>query len=72
MTIEELLAVVAGAPCDICGDAAEYVDHCHVSGQKRGFLCPACNSGLGFFRDDPARLAAAIDYLASPPLEVRA
>lgn len=71
LTLEELVAIEAGCPCAVCGDRAEYVDHCHATNRKRGFLCPACNSGLGFFRDDPKRLAAAIAYLAAPPLGER-
>lgn len=53
-------------PCGICGDFYEgdmQLDHCHVTGKVRGSLCRACNTGLGLFRDDPARLASAIDYL---------
>jgi hypothetical protein len=33
----------------------------------RGILCQRCNSALGLFRDDPARLAAAITYLICWP-----
>lgn len=39
------------------------VDHCHESGEFRGLLCRPCNLGLGSFRDNPAALRAAADYL---------
>jgi len=39
------------------------LDHNHQTGQIRGVLCGCCNSGLGFFGDDPNQLRAAAVYL---------
>lgn len=43
------------------------IDHCHVTGNVRGFLCSTCNRGLGFFKDNIEIMKLAIDYLQSPP-----
>lgn len=61
----ELLAEQGGV-CAICGEvpATPSMDHCHKTGKSRGVLCRYCNIGLGWFRDDPNRLAAAMRYLA--------
>lgn len=44
------------------------VDHCHTHGHVRALLCSKCNTGLGSFRDDPALLRAAADYLENHAL----
>jgi Recombination endonuclease VII len=61
---QKLLALQDGR-CGICGEESDKlcVDHCHETGAVRGLLCPRCNSGTGFFRDDPKRTRAATRYL---------
>jgi uncharacterized protein YuzB (UPF0349 family) len=54
----------AATHCAACGQASRLVvDHDHVTGDARGFICPACNTALGHVRDDPAHLMALIHYL---------
>lgn len=73
MTIEDYQArlLAQGGACLICtrtpsadGHVRLVVDHDHATGRVRGLLCNNCNSGLGYFRDDPNALASAIRYLA--------
>ena len=66
-----------GHACKICrkmepgGKGRWHIDHDHdcCPGKKscgkcvRGLLCYSCNVGLGYFNDNPATLAAAIEYL---------
>lgn len=55
--------------CEICGTHEDnlakrlHVDHCHTTGEFRGFLCWRCNGGIGFLQDDIEVLRQAIKYL---------
>jgi len=77
LTVAELEAMIQaqGNRCSICnnspipgtGPATKrlHIDHDHVTGENRALLCLNCNRGLGYFKDDPALLRAAADYLDS-------
>lgn len=58
--VRQLLTIVA---CEICGNPATDIDHCHTSGKVRGRLCTNCNNGLGRFLDSEVLLRKAADYL---------
>jgi hypothetical protein len=61
---DSMLADQANA-CAVCGEdlVVPCVDHCHSTGKVRKILCPACNKGLGMFRDNPETLAKAAQYV---------
>jgi len=44
-------------------DNTAELDHSHVTGFVRGFLCRVCNVGIGYLSDDPKLLRAAAQYL---------
>jgi hypothetical protein len=80
----QMLAAQGGG-CAICGAKPRkgqplHVDHdhacCSAEGATcglcvRGLLCSLCNTGLGAFRDDRARLTAAIRYLGGDQVKIR-
>jgi hypothetical protein len=53
--------------CDLCGKPpgkhALHLDHDHITGEFRGWLCHNCNTGIGKLRDDPVLLEKAALYL---------
>ncbi len=54
--------------CQVCGRAngrgkGVVVDHCHDTGQVRGFLCGNCNVAIGMTDNDSNLLRKLADYL---------
>lgn len=65
---EARLERIAGRPrahvCELCSSQERTVfDHCHVSGEFRGWICDRCNKTLGLVKDSPALLRALAAYL---------
>ncbi len=65
---DEILAAQNGRCAICCRPApdrlgAMHLDHDHVTGAIRGFLCLDCNHGLGKLRDSPELLLRALVYL---------
>jgi len=64
------LAAKVKFQCCICERKLKLVvDHNHKTGLVRGLLCPTCNSGLGFFKEDIIMLQRAIQYLQEGNIE---
>jgi hypothetical protein len=54
--------------CELCGKTPAgrrglMLDHCHVDGKFRGWLCVKCNVALGTLGDTPDSLQRALDYV---------
>jgi hypothetical protein len=45
-----------------------YLDHCHLTGAFRGWLCNPCNSTIGYARDSVVRLSDLMAYLSKEPI----
>lgn len=68
ITIDEYEGMVESQNgcCSICQQVPTrrlQVDHDHKTGEIRGLLCMNCNRGLGYLKDSPKVLAAALEYL---------
>ena len=56
-----------GEPCDLCGKPVDrnwQLDHCHETGEFRGWLCKGCNTGLGGIGDSFDSALNALVYLS--------
>lgn len=75
ITLDEFRAKVVAQKgvCAICGEPETAsrngqvmhlsVDHCHTTGDVRDLLCKGCNNGIGWFKENPAAMRAAADYI---------
>ncbi len=71
ITVEEydILLDKQNNTCQICGTDTPghrgrfHVDHNHSTGEVRGLLCHACNTGIGLLKDNPTTLRLAAEYL---------
>ena len=55
-----------GTPCECCGEVAERLelDHCHITGEFRGWCCGRCNKGIGLLQDSLEGVLLAAAYLS--------
>ena len=56
--------------CPICGKrtipgltSKVVLDHNHITGKPRAWICDSCNTGLGRFKDDITTIKKAVQYL---------
>lgn len=59
---------IAGRPraekCELCNiDELTVFDHCHLSGNFRGWICDRCNKVLGIVKDSSELLRKMANYL---------
>ena len=56
-----------GSNCDLCGKPVNknwQLDHCHETGEFRGWLCKGCNTGLGGIGDSFESVLKALLYFS--------
>lgn len=62
---EHARSILGEPKCALCGcDDFDNlrIDHDHSTHRVRAWLCNACNSGIGYFKEDPTLLLKAIAY----------
>jgi len=67
ISAEEVLILRSCPRCDSCKmpfktELEASIDHCHKTWRIRGVLCRACNSALGFMKEDEHRIRLLADY----------
>lgn len=63
--IEGATGELKSGKCECCGRETDKLnlDHDHVTGKIRGWLCRSCNLALGHVKDDVTHLRCLIAYL---------
>jgi len=62
--ILKLTHTIPDSNCQCCGAGGKLIlDHCHQSGNFRGWLCLSCNIGIGKLGDSEEALRRALDYI---------
>lgn len=63
------------AVCECCGSPPGkyglHLDHCHVTGAFRGWLCAKCNTAIGKLGDSLAGVQRAVAYLSSAQIRAQ-
>ena len=54
--------------CECCGEQRDklLIDHCHSTGEMRGWLCNPCNIAIGNLGDNLEGVLRAVRYLSKP------
>jgi Recombination endonuclease VII len=55
-----------GYACAVCSKSSQRrlcIDHDHITGEFRGFLCDQCNTGLGLLGDSIPTIERVLQYL---------
>ena len=63
--LKKLHTKPANGLCQCCGIYSDrlHLDHCHTTGNFRGWLCESCNTGLGKLGDTIDGVLRALKYL---------
>jgi len=57
--------------CEMCGSHEKLrLDHCHETGEFRGWFCDTCNRGIAIFGDNSAGLRRAAEILEQKEREM--